>query len=50
MFARDIYLSAGCAMAATLLLSMGVVSADLISARIDPRVLHVDQRSSGAAA
>ena len=50
MFARDIYLSAGCAMAATLLLSLGVVSADLISALIDPRVLYVDQRSSGAAA
>jgi peptide/nickel transport system permease protein len=49
MFARDIYLSAGCAMAATLLLSLGVVSADLISALIDPRVLHVDQRSRAAA-
>ena len=50
MYGRDIYLSAGCAMAATLLLSLGVVSADLVSALIDPRVLEFDHPSSGVAA
>jgi peptide/nickel transport system permease protein len=50
MYGRDIYLSAGCAMAATLLLSLGVVSADLVSALIDPRVLEFDHPSSGGAA
>ena len=50
MYGRDIYLSAGCAMAATLLLSLGVVSADLVSALIDPRVLELDHPSSRGAA
>jgi peptide/nickel transport system permease protein len=50
MLARDIYLSAGCAMAATLLLSVGVVSADFIAALIDPRVLSADDAAAGAAA
>ena len=50
MSGRDIYLSAGCALAATLLLSLGVVTADLISALIDPRVLNVDPVPPGTAA
>ncbi len=47
MYGRDIYLSAGCAMAATLLLSFGVVTADLVSAFIDPRVLEIDHPRVG---
>jgi len=50
MFGRDIYLSAGCALAATFLLSLGVVTADVISALIDPRVLNVDPESARTAA
>jgi peptide/nickel transport system permease protein len=50
MFARDIYLSAGCAMAATLLLSCGVVVSDIALAIADPRVAHLDTIPRGVSA
>jgi peptide/nickel transport system permease protein len=46
MFGRDIYLSAGCAIAATLLLSMGVVASDVLLALVDPRVTDLDPQPS----
>jgi peptide/nickel transport system permease protein len=49
-FRRDIYLSAGCAVAGTLLLSLGVLAGDVAMALVDPRVLHLEGAATGAPA
>jgi peptide/nickel transport system permease protein len=45
MFGRDVYLSAGCAVAGALLLSLGVLAGDVAMAVVDPRVLHLERTS-----
>jgi peptide/nickel transport system permease protein len=49
MFGRDVYLSAGCAVAGALLLSVGVLAGDVAMAIADPRVLDLEDAAGAAA-
>ncbi len=49
MFGRDVYLSAGCAVAGAVLLSVGVLAGDVTMALADPRVLDLHDAAGAAA-
>jgi peptide/nickel transport system permease protein len=49
MFGRDVYLSAGCAVAGAVLLSLGVLAGEVALALVDPRVAHLEHTDGAPA-